>query len=265
MSHRFKIAVHGAAGRLGKRVVAAVATDADLSLVAALDSADHPDQGKDAGSIAGLNPLGVKLSHALPSHVDGVIDFSTPEASVALAKRCAERGIATLIATTGHTKEQRQEIIECHHTAPLLFAANTSLVVNVLWKLARDAATILKGRDFDVEIVERHHRFKVDAPSGTALRFAEIIEEAMGMTERTYGREGITGKRPRNQIGLHALRTGDNVGEHTIVFSTLGETMELVHRGHGIESYVHGALAAIKFLCAKKPGLYSMNDVLGID
>jgi 4-hydroxy-tetrahydrodipicolinate reductase len=196
--------------------------------------------------------------------VDGVIDFSTPEASLAIAKQCAEREIPLLVATTGHSKEQYDELVALHHTMPLLIAANTSLVVNVLMKLTREAARVLKGRDFDVEIIERHHRFKVDSPSGTALKFAELIEKEMGLEHRLYGREGIVGKRTNKEIGVHAVRVGDNVGEHTIIFSAIGETMELVHKGSGLDSYVKGALAAVKFLATKKAGLYQMADVLGL-
>lgn len=260
-----KIAVHGACGRMGQRVVAGVHRDPELELVAALESSQHPKAGTDIGLVCGLGELGIAVSDKLPRQVDGVIDFSVPEASVHIAEQCAEREVPLVVATTGHTPEEREKIIECHHTMPLLFPPNTSLVVNLLMKLTRDAARVLRGRDFDVEIIERHHRFKVDAPSGTALRFAEIIEKEMEIPERVYGREGITGKRPRGQIGVHAVRVGDNVGEHTIIFSTLGETMELVHKGHSVESYVTGALAAIKFLVTKKAGLYSMDDVLGLN
>lgn len=258
------IAVHGACGRMGQLILKAVHEDEELELVAALDSPDNPNQGKDVGELAGFGKLGIPVSTELNEHVDAIIDFSVPDASVRMAKYCAEREIALLVATTGHTPKQRDEIIACHHTTPLLFAANTSLVVNLLMKLVGDAARILKDKDFDVEIVERHHRFKVDAPSGTALKFAEIIEKEMGLTERRYGRQGDTGVRPRNEIGLHALRTGDNVGEHTIIFSTLGETMELVHKGHSRDSYVKGAITAVKFLITQKAGLYTMADVLGI-
>jgi 4-hydroxy-tetrahydrodipicolinate reductase len=149
-----------------------------------------------------------------------------------------------------------------HETAVLL-SPNMSLSVNVLFALCRQAATLLKGRDFDVEIVERHHRYKKDAPSGTAMHFARIIQEVQGGTLR-HGREGLTGERPAGEIGMHALRTGDNVGEHTIVFSALGETLELVHKGNSRDSYARGALAAAKFLAGKPPGRYSMEDVLGI-
>ena len=139
-----------------------------------------------------------------------------------------------------------------------------SLVVNVLFKLVHQAALALKDKGFDVEIVERHHRFKKDSPSGTALHFAKVIQDAMGEMPVRHGREGLVGERPAREIGMHAVRSGDNVGEHTIIFSTLGETMELVHKGHTRDAYVHGALAAAKFLATKGPGSYTMKDVLGL-
>ena len=143
-------------------------------------------------------------------------------------------------------------------------APNMSLVVNVLFKLTQIAAQLLKGYGYDVEIIERHHRFKKDSPSGTALHFAKLIQEVQGQTQMRHGREGVIGERPPSEIGLHAIRAGDNVGEHTIVFGTLGETMELVHKGHNRDAYAMGALQAAKFLANKPAGRYSMNDVLGL-
>src|SRR5262249_34773658 len=166
--------------------------------------------------------------------------------------------------TTGHTPEQRQKIEDAAEQIALLMAPNTSLAVNVLFELVLQGAAMLRDKGFDVEILERHHRFKKDSPSGTALRFAEIIQKAMGQTELRHGREGLVGERPLNEIGIHAIRVGDNVGEHTIVFSTLGETLELTHRAHARDCYVRGALQAARFLAGRPPGRYTMNDVLGL-
>src|SRR5205814_3017268 len=177
---------------------------------------------------------------------------------------CVGRRIPLIVATTGHTAAQRQEIEAAAHETALLMAPNMSLAVNVLMKLVRQAAEVLRGKGFDVEILERHHRFKKDSPSGTALHLARLVQEAMGQTELRHGREGQIGERPRGEIGLHALRVGDNVGEHTVVFSTLGETLELTHRGHSRDSYARGALLAAKFLADRPPGRYTMNDVLGL-
>jgi 4-hydroxy-tetrahydrodipicolinate reductase len=179
-------------------------------------------------------------------------------------KPCAARRIPLVIATTGHSPEQRREIeAEAHETA-ILMAPNTSLAMNVLMKLLAQAAEILKGKDFDVEILERHHRFKKDSPSGTALHLAGIVQDRMGQRHQRHGREGLVGERPHDEIGLHAIRTGDNVGEHTVVFSTLGETLELTHRAHSRDCYVRGALLAAKFLANRPAGWYSMADVLGL-
>jgi 4-hydroxy-tetrahydrodipicolinate reductase len=175
-----------------------------------------------------------------------------------------ERRIPIVVATTGHTPAQRREIEAAAHQTAVLMAPNMSLAVNVLLKLVRQAASVLKDKNFDVEILERHHRFKKDSPSGTALQFARIIQEAMGQTELRHGREGLVGERPPHEIGVHAIRVGDNVGEHTILFSTLGETLELTHRAHARDCYARGALQAAKFLADRPPGRYTMDDVLGL-
>lgn len=258
------VGVHGACGRMGQRVVHGLASDPAVRVAAALESSNHPLSGRDIGEVCGLRPLGVAVSEALPDGIDVVVDFSIPSASLAVARLCRDRRIPLVVATTGHTDVQREEILAASGVLPLLFAANLSLVVNLMMKLAREAGRALRGRDFDVEIIEQHHRFKHDSPSGTALRFAEILEETMGLSRRRHGREGIVGERPRDEIGLHAVRAGDNVGQHTILFGAIGESLELVHRSTSRDSYAKGAVAAAKFLAGKPPGLYSMADVLGI-
>jgi 4-hydroxy-tetrahydrodipicolinate reductase len=177
---------------------------------------------------------------------------------------CTARRIPLVVATTGHTAAQKREIEAAAHETAILFAPNMSLVVNLLFKLVKLTAETLKGKGFDAEIVERHHRFKKDSPSGTAAHFAEIIREAQGGGKFVHGREGIVGERTADEIGVHAVRGGDNVGEHTIIFTTLGETLELVHKGHSRDSYARGALLAAKFLAAKGAGRYTMADVLGL-
>jgi 4-hydroxy-tetrahydrodipicolinate reductase len=261
---KIRVAVHGACGRMGLRVCDAALRDPETVLVGAVDHAKHPQQAADVGVMLGVGESGVKVATRLPAALDVAIDFSVPEACLHIARQCADRQIPLVVATTGFSPAQRAELEAFHHQTPLLVAANCSLVVNLLLKLTRLAAETLKGRDFDVEIVERHHRYKVDSPSGTALKFAEIVQEAMDLTERRHGREGLVGERPRTEIGLHAIRAGDNVGEHAVIFSTLGETMELVHKGHSRDSYALGAVAAAKFLASKKAGLYTMADVLGL-
>jgi 4-hydroxy-tetrahydrodipicolinate reductase len=260
------IGINGAAGRMGQRLVHLAREDAELSLGAALESANHPQLGRDAGEVAGLGPIGIPLRADVPAEqrLDVLIDFSMPEGTMAVLPVCLKRRIPLVVATTGHTPAQRQEIEEAAHETALLMAPNMSLAVNALFQLVRQAAQLFKGKGFDAEIIERHHRFKKDAPSGTALHIARIIQDAMGQTELRHGREGLLGERPPQEIGIHALRVGDNVGEHTVVFSTLGETLELIHRGHTRDSYARGALLAAKFLAGKPPGRYTMNDVLGL-
>ena len=260
------IAINGAAGRMGQRLVTLAQDDPELTVAAAQESPDHLRQGQDIGEVCGLGTMGVAVRSDLPlgQRIDVMIDFSAPEGTMHVLPVCVERRIPLVVATTGHTPQQRKDIEEAAHETALLMAPNMSLSVNVLFQLVRQAAQMLRGKDFDVEVMERHHRFKKDAPSGTALHFARIIQEAMGGGDIRYGREGITGERPRRESGMHALRVGDNVGEHTIVFSTLGETLELTHKGHSRDSYARGALLAAKFLAGKSAGRYTMNDVLGI-
>jgi 4-hydroxy-tetrahydrodipicolinate reductase len=260
------VGINGAGGRMGQRLVHLACEDKDLTLGAALEAANHPRLGQDIGEIAGLGKLDVLLRADLPpeQRLDVLIDFSMPEGTMTVLPMCVERRIPLVVATTGHSAEQRCEIEAAAHDTALLLTPNMSLSVNVLFQLVRQAATLLKDKGFDVEIIERHHRFKKDAPSGTALHFARIVQEVMGQTEMRHGREGLVGERPPHEIGIHALRTGDNVGEHTIIFSTLGESLELVHKGHSRDSYARGALLAAKFLATKSPGRYTMEDVLGL-
>ncbi len=223
------IAVNGACGRMGQRIIQLAHEDASLAIGAAVDDRSHPGQGRDIGELAGLGPLNVPVTGQIAPHhrIDVLIDFSTPEGTLSVLPTCADRKIPIVVATTGFSEAQRQEVeAAAHHTA-VLFTPNLSLVVNVLFKLVREAATALRDQGFDVEIIERHHRYKKDSPSGTALHFARIIQEAMGDMPIRHGREGLVGERPAREIGMHSVRVGDNVGEHTIVFSTLGETLEL--------------------------------------
>lgn len=258
------VAVNGAAGRMGQRIVALVHADSGMQLRAALEAAGSPHLGRDAGEVAGIGATGVLIDSELRGRVDVVIDFSTPEGLVQIAEVCAARQIPLVAATTGLSPEQREAVLAASLLTPLLMAPNMSLAVNLAMALVRDAAAALKSLPsrVDVEIIERHHRYKEDAPSGTALRFGEIVAAEMGQTQHVHGRHGRPGPRPASEIGYHALRTGDNVGEHTIVFGMLGETLEISVRANTRDSYAHGALAAAQFLVAQRPGLYTMEDVL---
>ncbi len=261
-----RVGINGACGRMGQRLVSLAHEDKDLQLVAALEAAGHPDLGRDAGEVAGLGHIGLPVTAELSihGHPNVIIDFSSPEGTRHVLPVCVDRRVPLVVATTGHTKEQRAEIDDAANYTAVLMAPNMSLAVNVLMKLVRQAAEVLRDCDFDVEILERHHRFKKDSPSGTALHFARIVQDAMGQTDVRHGREGLVGQRPHNEVGIHAVRVGDNVGEHTIVFSTLGETLELTHRAHGRDCYARGALQAAKFLADRPAGRYTMNDVLGL-
>lgn len=266
MADALRLAVNGAAGRMGQRIVTLAHADQNFQVVAALESERSPLLGRDIGSVAGLGDIGVAISSQFPTHVDVIIDFSMPEAAVEMAQLCGERRIPLVEATTGLTPEQRESIYAAAQTAPVVFAPSMSLAVNVAMKLVREASHALRGIDsgVDVEIVERHHRFKEDAPSGTALKFGQIVAEEMGQTAHRHGRAGQTGKRPATEIGYHAVRTGDNVGEHQIIFGMMGETLEVYVRGHTRDSYAYGALTAAKYVVTKGAGLYSMADVLGL-
>ncbi len=261
-----RLTIHGAAGRMGQRIVALAAKDEQLSIISAIDSPASPAIGRDVGELAGIGRLGVPLTSELISSTDVIIDFSTPEATLKLVGICSERRIPVVVATTGLNEHQRGEIAAAAQFAPVVFAPSMSLAVNVAMKLVREAARALKDipDGVDVEIVERHHRFKEDAPSGTALKFGQIVAAEMGQTDHRHGREGQTGQRPRAEIGYHAVRTGDNVGEHQIIFGLMGETLEVSVRGHTRDSYAYGALAAAKYLAGRPAGLYSMADVLGL-
>jgi 4-hydroxy-tetrahydrodipicolinate reductase len=260
------VGINGACGRMGQRLVCLAHEDPALHVGAALESASHPFQGRDIGEVCGIGPINVRVRHGITPDLklDAVIDFSTPEGTLALLSDCIKLRIPLVVATTGFTPEQRAEVEEAAHETALLLSPNMSLVVNVLFKLTRLAGEALRGKGFDVEIIERHHRFKKDSPSGTALHFARILQEAMGLTQTRHGREGLVGERPSHEIGIHAVRAGDNVGEHTIIFSALGESMELVHKSTSRDSYARGALEAAKFLAGKPAGRYGMDDVLGL-
>lgn len=259
-----RIAINGAAGRMGQRLIALAADDDQLEVVAAVESPGHWRLGEDAGRIAGVAALDVTISDALAGPADVVIDFSSPEGTEAIVAVCREKNLPLVMATTGLEPAQVVGLQTAATEIPLLWAPNMSLAVNLVMKLSAVAAAALREQDADVEILERHHRFKADSPSGTALAIGQIIADVMGQTEARHGREGRIGARPHGEIGYHAIRVGDNPGEHTIVFAMLGEMVELTVRATNRDCYAKGALAAAKFLVGKPAGMYSMADVLGL-
>jgi 4-hydroxy-tetrahydrodipicolinate reductase len=263
---KMKLAIHGAAGRMGQRVTALAAKDPRFQIVAALESANHPLLGKDAGLIAGIGEIGVPLGVVGESNADVVIDFSVPDAAVAVVAHCLQYKRPLVIATTGLESDQQAYVAEAAKKIPIVWSPSMSTAVNVAMKLTEIAAKALRGlpSGVDVEIIECHHRFKEDAPSGTALKFGKIAADAMEITEHTHGRSGRPGARPRNEIGYHAVRAGDNAGEHTVLFGMLGEKLELRVAASNRDCYAQGALLAAEWLVKKPPGLYGMSDVLGL-
>lgn len=262
------LAIHGAGGRMGQRLIALGSADPETIIAAAIESDNHEAAGKDAGDWAGIGPIGVTLSSSLEAEteVDVVIDFSIPSAAMRIIDLCVERRLPLVLATTGFDEEQKKSIVKATDQIPVVWSPNMSLAVNLLMQLAGTAGRALNDYPggADVEIIDRHHRFKEDAPSGTALCIGEIIADVMGQSSHTHGRQGRPGQRPQTEIGYHALRVGDNPGEHTVVYGLLGEMIELTVRATNRDCYANGALAAAKFIADKKPGHYVMADVLGL-
>jgi 4-hydroxy-tetrahydrodipicolinate reductase len=263
------VVIAGAAGRMGSRLVALLREYPDLALVGALEAAGHPALDRDAGEVAGVGRWGVPIT-ADPETALGpgriLVEFSVPEASLAHLGLVARRGGRAVVGTTGFSPAQREEIERLARDAPILLSPNMSLAVNVAFRVLADVARLL-GDDYDVEITEVHHRFKKDAPSGTALRMAEVVAHALGRDlakAAVYGRHGVPGERTRAEIGIAALRSGDVVGEHTVSFAALGERLEVTHRAHSRDTFARGALRAARFIAGARPGLYSMQDVLGL-
>jgi 4-hydroxy-tetrahydrodipicolinate reductase len=263
------LVVAGAAGRMGSRLVACLADARDLRLVAALETPAHPAQGRDAGEAAGVSRLGVPLTSdaaAVLTRDRVLVEFTTPEASLQHLRLAAAAGARAVIGTTGFGPAQRDEITGLAKKTAVVLAPNFSVGVTVALKALTLMARAL-GDDYDVEVTEIHHRFKKDAPSGTALRMAEVVAEALGRdlgVVAVHGRQGMPGERTVKEIGVFSLRSGDVVGEHTVSFGTLGERLELTHRAHSRDTFARGALRAARFVAGRPPGLYSMLDVLGL-
>ena len=263
------VVVAGAAGRMGSRLVALLAGEADLRLVGALEAAGHPAVGRDAGEVAGTGRAGVAIETD-PERVLAagriLIEFSVPEATLGHLRLVAQRGGRAVIGTTGFSAAERAEVEALARNAAIMLSPNMSVGVNVAFRVLREMARLL-GDDYDVEITEIHHRFKKDAPSGTALGMAEAVAAALGRdlpSVSVYGRQGMPGERTRKEIGIMSLRSGDVVGEHTVSFGALGERLELTHRAHSRDTFARGALRAARFVASAPPGLYSMQDVLGL-
>lgn len=264
-----RVVVHGAAGRMGRRLVALARQDEGFEVAGALEAAGHPELGTDAGVLAGIGEIGVPLEGSLSKvdcDFDVVIDFSVPKAGLEIAREAARRGKALVIGTTGFSKEERGEIEALAAAVACVMSPNMSVGVNVLFKVVEYVARVV-GQGFDAEVLEAHHRFKADAPSGTAVRLAEGIARVRSLDlskEAVYGRAGRPGPRRAEEVGILAVRGGDIVGEHTVLFAGIGERIELTHKAHSRDTFASGALRAAKWVVTQPPGLYDMIDVLGL-
>jgi 4-hydroxy-tetrahydrodipicolinate reductase len=265
-----RIGITGAAGRMGRNLIEACLNDSAVTLAAAIDRPGHSLVGGDAGELAGLGRCGVtvvdSLEAALGAGLDVLIDFSTPTATLNNVQMCRRAGVRMVIGTTGLDRTQKAVIERAAEGLGIVFASNYSVGVTLSLKLIELAAKVL-GDEVDVEIIEAHHRHKVDAPSGTALSMGEVVAKALGRNLEEcaiYGREGRTGERDRNTIGFATVRAGDIVGDHTVMFAGTGERLEITHKASSRQTFARGAVRAAKWIAGKPSGLFDMQDVLGL-
>ena len=261
-----KLVVVGAAGRMGRRIVALARQGGRLEVFGAVERDEHPDIGKDAGLLAGVESLDVRVGSVYPAGADVVIDFSIAEVAERTIDYCGANKAALVLGTTGLGEGQRRKIEAAAKIIPVIYGTNMSVGMNVLFAVAGKMAEML-GEEYDIEIIEEHHRFKKDAPSGSALTLAENICVATGRDFPkclVHGRSGGDALRKKGTIGIHAVRAGDITGVHTVMFGTLGEKVTLGHIAHSRDTFVIGALRAAEWLTGKKAGAYTMADVLGI-
>lgn len=262
------IAIAGSAGRMGRALIEAISQAPDMRLAAALERPGSALIGKDAGELVGA-PCGVLISDDMDAGLkaaDVLIDFTRPEGTLVHLALCRQHKTNIIIGTTGFTPEQKLQIQDASRDIGIVFAPNMSVGVNIVFKLLEQAAKVL-AEDYDIEIIEAHHRHKVDAPSGTALRMGEVVAEASGRKLAdcaVYAREGVTGERPAASIGFATVRGGDIVGDHTVLFAGIGERVEISHKASSRATFSMGALRAARYLAGKRSGLYDMQDVLGL-
>ncbi len=262
-----RVVVSGAGGRMGKLLLQAVIEEDDMELAGAVERKDHPFLNRDVGELMGSAKSGILLKPDLGEVISGgdiLVEFSAPPATLSHLTVAAEKDNRVVIGTTGLSDEKKEKIKESSSRIPVLLSPNMSIGVNVLFKTAGELARIL-GTEYDVEIIETHHRMKKDAPSGTALRLAEVIAEARGQGLKevaVYGRKGTTGERKKGAIGIHAVRGGSVSGDHNVIFAGASERLELTHRAESRLVFVRGAIEAIRFIARASPGLYDMQDVI---
>ena len=266
---KIKVVVTGAGGRMGTRLVTLIKESPNLELVGAVEGKGHPAVGADAGETAGCGRLGVRVTDdltALADRAEVLIEFTSPDATLKHLAIMADSRKAMVIGTTGFSAPQLAELRELAKPIPCVFAPNMSVGINVLLKMLPQIARTL-GEDYDIEVLEAHHRLKKDAPSGTALKLAQVLADAMGKTldaVAAYARKGMIGERKQGEIGMQVIRAGDIIGDHTVLFGGLGERIEVTHRVQSRDTFARGALRAAQWVVAQGPGLYDMQDVLGL-
>ncbi|MCL1050935.1 4-hydroxy-tetrahydrodipicolinate reductase [Shewanella abyssi] len=269
MTEKVRVAITGGSGRMGRTLIEAAKQNDLILLGAAIERAGSTLMGVDAGELAGVGAMNVAITDSLDKAVDDfdvLIDFTSPEASVIHAEWCAKHGKAIVIGTTGFNQAQKEQISAYSTLVPMVMAPNMAVGVNLMWKLLEVAAEVM-GHYSDIEIIEGHHRYKKDAPSGTALKMGEVIAETLGRDLEkcaVYGREGITGERDRETIGFSTIRAGDIVGEHTALFADIGERLEITHKASSRMTFANGAMRAASWLAIQDVGLYDMQQVLGL-
>jgi 4-hydroxy-tetrahydrodipicolinate reductase len=261
--------VAGAAGRMGIRIIQMICQSKEVALAGAFERPDHPMVGKDVGHAAGLGETGTQIMGGLEEVSpwgDVLIDFTTPQATLNHVRTAGTRGLSMVIGTTGITGEALKEVTRLARNMRCVMAPNMSVGVNVMFRIAGEVARII-GNDYDMEILEVHHRLKKDAPSGTAMRLAQILAEAVNRDldhVAVYERKGMAGERTHDEIGIQSWRAGDITGDHTVMFGGMGERLEIIHRAHNRDNFAGGALRAAAWVVAQPPGLYDMQDVLGL-
>ncbi len=267
MRENIRAIVVGAAGKMGSRIIHIIKETPSIELGQAIERPDHPSIGRDIGEVVGLGKLEIPLEGKMKRDGgDVIINFSTPSASLGSLEFAKENGLAIVIGTTGFNKEQLEKIQEVSKSVRCVLAPNMSVGMNLMFRLVQDVAKVL-GSEYDIEILEAHHRLKKDSPSGTAVKLGELIANAIGRSLEqvgVYGRKGMIGERTKEEIGMQVIRAGDIVGEHTVLFGGIGERLEITHRAHSRDNFARGAVKAALWIVNQPNGLYDMQDVLGL-
>ncbi|MDP3016422.1 MAG: 4-hydroxy-tetrahydrodipicolinate reductase [Deltaproteobacteria bacterium] len=267
MKENVKAIVVGAAGKMGSRIIHIIRETPSIELYRALERSDHPSIGRDIGELIGLGKLGIPLEGGLKKEGgDVIINFSNPTASLESLEFARETGVALVIGTTGFSQEQTEKFRGLSKSIRCVLAPNMSVGMNLMFRIVQDVARVL-GPEYDIEILEAHHRLKKDSPSGTAVKLGELIAGAIGRNldqVGVYGRKGMIGERTKEEIGMQVIRAGDIVGEHTVLFGGIGERLEIIHRAHSRDNFARGAIKAALWIVNQPNGLYDMQDVLGL-